>query len=710
MTSKRALAMVALVWPMAAWGQDETAAPPKPAATAASPESSAPADEPERPSEPVDFEAALSQPPAVEPAAAASPVTSTPPASPESPVTDQAASATTTPAKPLPLHYYSRDNRFLDGDVDLASNLARDGGLALRPMWGGLAPDLMPRGAAAPFGGDLEVYVDGMPYGIPFAGRGVDYRDLRLLPVGAIGGYSIRTGMRPGGFGGRVDMDTRSLDGVDASFMIGDRERRQLSAAAGMVRDHAQALLAIDWRGKRGLTKLAGDELLTMLGTATFDLGEDLEVGVSLRYYRELWDEVGTMLTVPGACDAADATACEATRVFSAGPTDGGDLRGTGASTRMTWQPTDDFMVEVGLGYLEDRFNRYFQDGSGQREDRQYNRVTTARAEVELTTDWPVVTAIGALGEFGYDNAAWREFATTARTRLYRASDWRGDWIKGGVSAWVALEPVEHLQIRVTGGVEHLTLRRTLGAAGPEVAANASVMPVYCLDAAYAFDDEWRVSLRWARENTTGPTRQIAAIGTPPPAGREGEAVELGLFGGLIEGDWILRGSVAAYAGLYGRAALGDVVDVSQHAYAAVGGDLTFDLTHTPTALALVARGGPTFTDPDGPSDFGVQTPGVPSYTMYIGVLRRVEEGVLAEAWIGAWGDYAVAWPDASGQAGQLAPPQQEVSVRVGYRFGAASLWVGIDNLLDSPPNAPPDLVVRRGMRTIYGMVSVADL
>ena len=66
------------------------------------------------------------------------------------------------------------------------------------------------------------------------AGRGVDYKDLRLLPVAAIDAYTVERGMRVGGFGGRVHLTSRELNGVDANFLLGDHDQRHLSAAGGV--------------------------------------------------------------------------------------------------------------------------------------------------------------------------------------------------------------------------------------------------------------------------------------------------------------------------------------------------------------------------------------------------------------------------------------------------------------------------------------------
>lgn len=615
----------------------------------------------------------------------------------------------TEPEEIASAHGYNRRTRFFDAATDLATRIARDGGFALRPVWGGLASDLIPRGVPAGFSGALGIELDGLPYEIPLAARGVDYKDLRLIPIAAIDSYDIEPGMRVGGFGGRVNLHTRRLHGADASIVIGDRDQRRISVAGGYDQDRGHATVGLDWRGGRGLVARSSEDLMTLLATAGYDVTEDFRVGVSFRFYRNQWDELGTMTAIPEPCGLGEGAACEPRYELGGGATDGGELRGTGASANLLWKPSDRTRVSAAFGFLEDRFNLYKTEAGRQHETRDFNRVAIAKAEASFEPVYDWLNEVGLVGEVGYDASQRRGFVDQERERVFQSDDLTGDWVKGGFAFHAELEPITDLVIAGAFGLDYMTVRRDEPRLGNEAQSASHIMPVYELDAAYDFG-HFGIGLRVARENITNHeafTGAMSLEASQPRIAWEGETGELRFFGHGELDDWVLGGGLAGFVGTYGRPALVD--NYPGNAVYVAGVDLSVDVTHRPTDIALVARGGPVFTGMDGEPNFLMEAPGVPVYAIHVGLMRRVEEGLNAEVWVDAYGDYAL---PADGEAGsdhdELGRAQQDVSIRVGYRLPPVGIWLGINNLLDGEGASPPDEIIRRNGRAFYGMLELS--
>jgi len=592
------------------------------------------------------------------------------------------------PIPPPPQRYdgtSNRHNRLIDVGSDLSTLIARDGNFGQRPRFGGPADTMILRGATGPAGSDLTFVLDDSPLGVPFAGRGVGYTDLNLLPVSAIGSYVTNAGPFDGSHAGTVRLSTRHLHGVDAEVLIGDRGTRRLSLAAGSIGESGESLLAIE---SRHATAQAGvsDDRAVMLGRVSHKLNDDTSIALTLRFYRDVWDD-------PGMAPRSDVD------VLLRNQTDGGELMGLGGAIDFNWTPSTATRLRLNVGYLDDRFSRYETTiDFAQQEKRDRDRVAFAKGELSIKPVWKLPTRLSLIADAAFDQARTRDFATASRQRTTPLGNIDSDWLRLGAQSTAEIELVDNFTLGAFARADQLTIRRNDDNA---IDTRDTLLPSAAVWFAYERETFGTRLHAGQGHRTAANAVRTTAIAT------DAHSVDLSLYGDVeINSGWRLTWRTSGFLTVLESGLLSPDPRGSERSV--WGAEASIDLEHTPSSLILVARGGPLFSSIDAPGDEsdGARVAEVPSYVAHVGLLTPKQRGLCAEVWIDLYGDYALTAASNASTADSIA----DISARVGYRTFWGTVWLGGTNLLDADDAADtptPEYVVPKTGLSAFIMLDI---
>jgi len=576
-----------------------------------------------------------------------------------------------------------RGNRFMDISTNLTELVTRDGPFAMRPGFGGVADQLVLRGATGAAGGDLTTTVDGIPIALPFSGRAVGFTDLEHIPVAAIDRFRTQPGPFDGSYAGSVALHTRHLSGVEGELLLSEHGHRRLSLAAG----RPNMMVAVEHRRAQHETPGVTDERFSSLARASHQLADNLNIGLLLRGYSDVWDEPNTVpRDQPAATPEGD-------------PTDGGKLWGLGAGILLGWTPSSRTRFDLSVSFLEDRWTRWHSNGGTQHEEKNRDRVWYGSARLQLEPRLALPTRISLGLDVGLDRTRARAFETDGRERNFQLEEINGDWLNIGGHGSAEIEFIDGFFVGAMARADQLTVRREHTARG-EPDTRRDMLPSGALWLAYRLE-RFGAELQFGAGHRTAPD---AMRGDNLSVDHYGS--DLTLYGRVGLGEqWRLDWQASGFGSLYEASLFSETANGDERMV--WGAEARIDVEHVPSGLMLVGRGGPWFSSLRGSVDREqLAAPGVPDYVVHAGLLRSAPSGLVAEVWVDAYGGYALTATTGGDQADSFI----DVSARAGYRATWGTVWIGAMNLLDDEDalaTAAPDRIVLRSRRAVYAQLEM---